>query len=166
MGRLIAGIVIIIIGLSALTGFSLFQFLFAILLIVIGVKVITGSKYHHNWKWNTATTSDEDSLNEIAIFSPLCKKVSSDNFKGGSVTMIFAGGEIDISNVKTDAKSVDLEITAVFGGGKLIIPKNWTLVSKSTAIFGGINNETKKGEGGIVLNLKGSAIFGGIEVIN
>ncbi len=169
MGRLIIGIIVVIVGLSVLTGFSLFQSLFAILLIVIGAKIITGGSYadrHHWHKWHTPTASNEDSLNEVAIFSPLYKNVSSDNFKGGSVTMVFAGGEIDISNVKTETKSVDLEFTAVFGGLKLTIPKDWSVSSKNTAIFGGINNQTSKGERKTMLNLKGSVVFGGMEVVS
>jgi hypothetical protein len=49
---------------------------------------------------------------------------------------------------------------------KLVIPKDWTVNSKSSAIFGGINDQTEKGEGKVTLNLRGSVVFGGIEIVN
>jgi predicted membrane protein len=165
-GRLIAGVIIIAIGLSALVGLSLFKFLIALLIIAIGVRILSGGGRHGDWKGYTATASTEDNLNEVAIFSPLYKDVSSNNFKGGSVSMIFAGGKIDLSKVKTEARAVDLEFSAVFGGMKLVIPKDWTVNSKSSAIFGGINDQTEKGEGKVTLNLRGSVVFGGIEIVN
>jgi hypothetical protein len=94
------------------------------------------------------------------------KVVKSENFKGGKVTMVFAGGEIDLSNVKTTAKEIDLNITTVFAGAKLIIPKGWKVNTQGTAIFGGYDNKVVPGEGSVTLNLRGSAVFGGIEIVN
>lgn len=167
MARIIFGVVIILIGISALTGFSLFQFAFALLLIFIGVKVLTSRSRKWNVKWDDIKSIDnEDVVNEVAIFSPINKVVKSDNFKGGKIVMVFAGGEIDLSHVKTSAKDVDMELVAIFGGGKLIVPKDWRVNSHGVAIFGGYNNKTEKGESGSTLNLKGAAVFGGIEIVN
>jgi predicted membrane protein len=80
--------------------------------------------------------------------------------------MVFAGGELDLSDVETDKRELEMEITAVFGGGKLIVPKNWKINSAGTAIFGGYDIRTDREADGPILNLKGAAIFGGIEVIN
>jgi hypothetical protein len=106
-------------------------------------------------------------LNEVAIFSPLEKEIISEHFAGGKVVMIFAGGEIDLRQVKTTAKEIDLEVVAIFGGARIVIPKEWSVnTSKNTAIFGGVSNGAEKGTGDIVLNLKGAAIFGGLEIGN
>jgi predicted membrane protein len=80
--------------------------------------------------------------------------------------MIFGGGEIDLSKARTTEKEIDLEITAIFGGAKLIIPQNWKVNSKGTAIIGGYDNKTNPGAGDVALNIKGTAIFGGIEIAN
>jgi hypothetical protein len=59
-----------------------------------------------------------------------------------------------------------MEVTAIFGGGKLIVPKEWKVRSEGTAIFGGYDIRTGLEAEGPVLILKGAAIFGGIEVVN
>ena len=173
MGRIIIGTLFIVWGLSALLGFDLFRFFFAVVIILIGVRILTGRSYWggtHSWgNWeqmNAATVSQEDVLNEVAIFSPINKSVKSENFKGGMIKMIFAGGVIDLSGVKTQQKEIDLTIKTVFTGLKLIVPKGWKVTIQGSAVFGGYDNRVQPGEAIVILNLKGSAVFGGIEIVN
>jgi predicted membrane protein len=166
MWRIIVGVFIILIGISALTGVSFFNFFFALVLIAIGIRIIVGRKHWYP-RWEEKSVSHEDEINEVAIFSPLEKEVVSEHFKGGKVVFAFAGGEIDLRRAKAAGKTVDLDIAAVFGGARIIIPKEWTVnASKNAAIFGGVSNETEKGSGEVILNLKGAAIFGGLEITN
>lgn len=164
MGKIIIGTLLILWGLSALLGFDLFRFFFAIVIILIGVRIISGRR-HWNYA-NEVSTVSEDYINEVAVFSPLNKAVKSENFKGGKVTLVFAGGEIDLSQAKTSAKEIDLNIVTVFAGAKLVVPKNWKVNTQGTAIFGGYDSKVTPGEGHVTLNLKGSAVFGGIEIVN
>lgn len=166
MAKTVLGLIIIFIGISALLGVFLVKFIFALILIAVGIRIISGRRRHRDW--DAKTISGEDTINEVAIFSPINKIIKTDNFKGGKMVMIFSGGQLDISGVKTSEKEIDLEFVAVFGGGKLIVPKGWRVNSQGTAIFGGYNNRTEKQEGGenTVLNIKGAAIFGGIEIVN
>jgi len=166
MKRIIIGTFIIIIGLSVLVGFPVLNLIIACALIVIGINVISGKK--HQWSdQEPKTKSHDDYLKEIAIFSPVRKTADSKNFKGGEVTMIFSGGELDLSNVETDEKKIDLALVVVFGGGKIIIPKNWKVNVQGTAILGKYDNKTdKKDEDAPILNLKGTVIFGEVEIIS
>jgi len=165
MGRIIAGLILILIGLSAFAGVSWFKFGFALILIVIGIAILSG--HRHNWHWDTrAGVSNEEMLNEVAIFSSINKVVQSENFKGGKIVTVFGGGEIDLSHVKTSEKNVNMEFVAVFGGGKLIIPKDWRVNSQGIGIFGGYSSKAVAGEGETTLNIKGAAIFGGVEIVN
>jgi predicted membrane protein len=167
MGRIIIGTLLILWGLSALFGFPLFHFFFALIVILIGVRILTGRRHWGNWEhMNVAAVSQEDLLNEVVIFSPINKAVKSENFKGGFVKMVFAGGVIDLSAVKTQAKEIDLTVKTVFAGLKLIVPKSWKVTIQGSAVFGGYENKVVPGEGSVTLNLKGSAVFGGIEIVN
>jgi uncharacterized membrane protein len=166
MWRIIIGVFIILLGISALTGVSFFNFFFAIILIAIGVRILSGRKRGVG-SWDSKVISHEDELNEVAIFSPLEKEIAAEHFKGGKVVLIFAGGEVDLRQAKTAKKVIDLEVVAIFGGARIVIPKEWSVnTSKNTAIFGGVSNAAEKGTGDIVLNLKGAAIFGGLEIGN
>lgn len=166
MARIIIGAVIILVGLSALLGFSLFRFALAAALIFIGVNIISGKR--RKWEPLSESVVKEDKISEVAVFSAVNRKVESEDFRGGDLTLIFSGGEIDLSEVKTEKRDIDLEITAVFGGVKVIVPRGWKVSNKGTAILGGYDIRTAslagEGEIRVTLNLKGTAIFGGVEV--
>jgi hypothetical protein len=166
MHRPIIGALIIILGISALFGVFLFKFAIALIIIAVGIRVITGpSRGHDYWSFGTTAVSDQDFINEVAVFSSLNKTIKSENFKGGKAVMVFAGGEINLSEVKVTGNEVKMELTAVFGGCKLIVPSNWRVNSQGVGIFGGYASKAS-GEGDVVLTIKGAAIFGGVEIIN
>jgi len=171
MAKIILGLILILIGLSALIAVSFIKLIFAIILIIIGIKILSGRHLHHLHHWShdktEASASHQDFINEVVIFGPLNKTFKSENFKGGKVVAIFSGGEIDISGAKTSEKNVNLEFVAIFSGVKLIIPKNWKVNSQGTAILGGYNNRVSQAaEAETILNIKGAAIFGGVEISN
>ena len=60
-----------------------------------------------------------------------------------------------------------IDVTAVFGGAKLIVPAGWQIKHEVTAIFGGLDDKrlvpaplgsTK------ILIIRGVALFGGIDI--
>ena len=165
MMRIIIGIFILVLGLSALTGLSLMEYAVSLFLIAAGLVLISG-RTQNNWEPAKKVVTNEDQIHEVVIFGPLNKTVKSDNFKGGKITAVFGGGEVDLSQVKTTEKNINLEFVAVFGGGKLIIPKGWKVNSQGVAIFGGYTSKVAAGEGETVLNIKGAAVFGGVEILN
>ena len=99
--RLIVGLFLILIGLSALTGLSLFKFFFSLLLILIGIRILTGQRFTGE---STVSASAQDSFNDLGVFSPLNRNLKSDNFQGGKAVFIFSGGEIDLRQTKIRSK--------------------------------------------------------------
>jgi predicted membrane protein len=164
MARIIIGSIIIFMGLSALLGFSLFKMAFAVALVCIGISIIVGKEHEENPEEERIL--DEDRLSEVAVFSPFKRKIKSDKFKGGKITLVFSGGEIDLTETKTEEKEITLEVTAVFSGIKIIVPKSWKVNNKGTAILGGYDIKTGRGDDDApTLNIKGTAFFGGVELI-
>lgn len=166
MATFLFGLIFILIGIAALLGFSLFRFIFAVIIIAIGVKLLMRGKKDGYGNESKQTPFTENSLNEITFFSPIYKTVKSQNFKSGKIIMIFSGGEIDLREAKTEAKEITIELVAIFGGVKITVPKTWRVSSQGTAIFGGYYNKTEQGIGEVTLNLKGSVVFGSIEITN
>lgn len=109
----------------------------------------------------------EDYLDSTCIFSGSKKIIITKNFKGGDIVTIFGGTELDFSQADM-TKPVGLEITTIFGGTKLIIPSDWEIKSEAVMIFGGIEDkrrmQTITGEPTKTLILKGTVLFGGIEI--
>ena len=108
----------------------------------------------------------QDYIDSTSIFGGNKKNVLSKNFKGGDIVNIFGGSEINLGQADFNG-IVELEVTQIFGGTKLVVPSNWEVKPEMTAIFGGI--EDKRNVGTIsnpekVLVLRGTSIFAGIEI--
>jgi predicted membrane protein len=110
-------------------------------------------------------TAKEDVLDAVAVFGAVKKVVLSKNFKGGEVVSVFGGSEINLTQADF-VSPVRLEIVAIFGGAKLIVPANWEVRSEATAILGGIDDkrDATAQNPDKVLILEGTAICGGIEI--
>jgi predicted membrane protein len=111
--------------------------------------------------------SQDDYIDTTSIFGGAKKHILSKDFKGGDIVNIFGGTELNLT--QADIKgTVVLEITTVFGGTKLIVPSNWEVKSEAVTIFGGLEDKrsiTAPAEmPAKVLVLKGTVIFGGIDI--
>jgi predicted membrane protein len=111
--------------------------------------------------------SQDDYIDTTCIFAGSKKTILSKDFKGGDIVNIFGGTELNLT--QSDIKgTVVLEITTVFGGTKLIVPSNWEVKSEAVTIFGGLedkrNVQTIAENPGKILVLKGTVIFGGIDI--
>lgn len=116
---------------------------------------------------NTAYTS-EDFVDSTSIFGGVKKNIMSKNFRGGDIVNIFGGSEINLGQADIQG-TVELEVTQIFGGTKLFVPSNWEVKPEMMAVLGGIEdkrNLTTNPNPGKVLVLKGTSIFGGIEIRN
>lgn len=109
----------------------------------------------------------DDYIDVVSIFGGVNKNVISKQFKGGDATSIFGGTELNLMQSDFEG-SVKLELTQIFGGCTLIIPPHWDLKTEFVNIFGGVEDnrpthnvtvDTNK-----VLLLKGTSVFGGIEI--
>lgn len=167
MGKIIIGALLIAWGIGALLNISLMKFVFAFILIAIGIRIIIGKENNNYCNFGSSkSTSNESYVNEVNIFSSANKTIKSEDFKGGKITMIFSGGKIDLSNVKTNEKNIEMEVVALFGGAQLIVPKGWKVNSQGTSIFGGFDTKIEGDGTEVTLNLKGVAMFGGVKITN
>jgi predicted membrane protein len=111
--------------------------------------------------------SQEDFVDSTSIFGGAKKNIISKNFKGGDLVNIFGGTELDLTRADFKGTAV-IELTTIFGGTKLIVPSNWTVKSEAVTIFGGLedkrNMQTLIDNPDKILLLKGTVIFGGIDI--
>ncbi len=113
------------------------------------------------------TWGQDDFADSSCIFGGTKKNILSKDFKGGDIVNIFGGTELNLSQADIQGKVV-IEITNFFGGTKLIVPSNWEVKSEAVTIFGGLEDKRSIAaateSSGKVLLLKGTVIFGGIEI--
>lgn len=113
------------------------------------------------------TWSSEDFVDSTSIFGGAKKIIISKTFKGGDLVNIFGGTDLDLTQADFNGTAI-IELTTIFGGTKLIIPSNWSIKSDAVIIFGGIEDKRKMPavteNPEKVLILKGTVIFGGIDI--
>ncbi len=112
-------------------------------------------------------TSGQDRLDEVYVFSGTKKTIISKEFRGGEMTCVFGGAELDLSQADINGK-VYLELNMVFGGAKLVIPPHWQVqTSDIVAFMGGVEDKrpgTDLPDSTKVLILSGNSVFGGIVI--
>ncbi len=105
-----------------------------------------------------------------AVFSGGKRKYDGEDFKGGTISAVFGGYELDLRRAFMSADSAVLKVDAVFGGCEIKIPETWNVTLHGGAVFGGYSDESRHpapGSPGIKqLIIQGGAVFGGVVVKN
>ncbi len=116
---------------------------------------------------NASANADEEYININSVFGGVKKFIVSKNFKGGSVVTFMGGAELNLQQADIQHPII-LELNNVFGGTKLVVPSNWDVKNEVTAIFGGVDDKRNPGgltpEPGKTILVKGTSLFGGIEI--
>jgi len=126
------------------------------------------SRWQHFAAAEKGSYASGDYIDSTAIFGGIHKKIVSKDFKGGDVTSIMGGTELDFSQADING-NVRLEVTQIMGGTKIIVPSNWEVRSEVTSVFGGFEDKRQQPattNSGKVLILEGTSIMGGIELKN
>jgi predicted membrane protein len=114
-------------------------------------------------------TSNLDYLDSVNVFGGSHQIVYSKNFKGGEVTAVFGGCDLNLTQADFEGQ-ITIDVTAIFGGCKIIVPPTWQVKSEVTAIFGGLDDKRSvmpMPEGPTkLLIVKGIAMFGGVDIRN
>ncbi len=112
---------------------------------------------------------DHDVIDSVNVFSGAHHNIVSKNLKGGEVVSIFGGCDLNLSQSDFEGIII-IDVIAIFGGVKIIIPASWEVKNEVTAVFGGIDDKRAimpyQGEARKILVLKGVALFGGVDIRN
>lgn len=136
--------------------------------IIIGVIFIFSKRRGWN-AVSTVTPTGDDYIDYVHVFSGGERQIVSDNFRGGKVTAIFGGSEIDLTKARLAQGTSELEIACVFGGTTIIVPDDWNVKIEVVPVLGGFGDSRKLVPGRVVdttkqLVIKGAVVFGGGEV--
>jgi len=104
-----------------------------------------------------------DELDLVASFGPLDFRSTSGALRGGSVTTWFGGGTLDLRGATLDPAGATLRVNALFGGGNLVVPEGWNVVTAFTGL-GGVGDgrpKTDRPADAPTLRIEGVTMFGG-----
>lgn len=176
--RNIGGLIMIIVGAVFMVKehfylpFHIVRFIWPVILIIVGLAFIIFrpkkyNKYEEFKEVPEIFPVDEDHINTSIIFSGENRLIVSKNFKGGHISTVFGGCDINMLQADFEG-TITLECECIFGGVELVVPSNWEVKVMTSSVFGGVedkrpielvgNNPNK------VLIIKGNCVFGGIEI--
>lgn len=111
-------------------------------------------------------------LNDFAFLGGGERIVRSQDFRGGEVTAIMGGFNIDLRGASIAGDQATLEVFTLWGGVEIRVPEDWIVEINAVPILGAFS-ETAHGPGAPVappsgsrktLVIRGTAIMGGVEV--
>jgi predicted membrane protein len=172
----IGGIILLVVGVIFL-GNSLDIFclnwgdIWPVFLILTGLLILK------NHAWKTAPyVQDKDFLNLSMILGGGDQVIESKNLKGGKITAIMGGAQIDLSNSEMEGNEIVIDIFACMGGVDLRVPRHWQVNMQGMPFLGSMENKTRSSynqneglevpQSAKVCTIKGMAFLGGVEVKN
>jgi predicted membrane protein len=147
--------------------FHMYNMFWPSIFIIIGVIFIVTKR--KGWNAVSKGIIGDDYVDYVNVFSGGERQIVSENFRGGKVSAVFGGMELDLTKARLAPGRNELEIACVFGGVEIIVPDNWFITVEVTPVLGGFSDVRKLIPGRSVdttsqLVIKGAVVFGGGEI--
>jgi hypothetical protein len=110
-------------------------------------------------------------VRESAVFGGGKRRINAQDFTGGKIEAVFSGYEVDFRDAGMQGDTAILKVDVVFGGAELRIPETWSVVVQGNGVFGAFSDTSRQPDPARTPNakrliVKGSAVFGGVEIRN
>lgn len=151
--------------------FRLWDF-WPLLLVALGAMMIlkTGRAGSRPWKaqWDTKTIDNDSVVNASAYLGGSRRNVHTKDFRGGELTAVMGGCDIDLRNASIAESPAIISVFAFWGGIEIKVPQQWEVSFEGTPILGGFDDKTfhQGNEARQRLILRGTIVMGCVEVRN
>ncbi len=172
------GVVLMFVGAGLLIDrldifyFRLWDF-WPLLLVALGAMMILRTGYRRRGDnaviVGAEQASDSGSIvNASAFLGGSRRNVHTADFRGGELTAVMGGCDIDLRNATIANSPAVLDVFAFWGGIEIKVPPTWTVSFEGTPILGGYDDKTfhQTADAGQHLIIRGTIIMGGVEVRN
>jgi hypothetical protein len=107
-------------------------------------------------------------LRSFAFMSGVTRKIMSSEFRGGELSAVMGGVELDLRQAKLNATGAAvIEVFVWWGGIDIRVPEGWSVANEGLAIMGAVEDSTKvPGDGKQTLIIRGLVMMGGVEIKN
>lgn len=144
-----------------------------IILVLLGLVMIFKRFSHKTPKktFDHVESFSDEYVDKNIVFGGSKTVVTSKNFRGGSISTVFGGCELILTEAGLAEGDNVLNINAVFGGISIVAPRSWDIVIEVDGIMGGFKDDRSFVNPDNIdrsrrLIIKGSAVFGGGEIKN
>ncbi|MFH1297789.1 MAG: DUF5668 domain-containing protein [Bacteroidota bacterium] len=171
----VPGIILILVGgifiipKFGVLPFSIHSLFWPAILIAIGLIILFKGFRRSGLRRSKGELMLKDGyINLETIFGGTNQKVTHQSFKGGKISCIFGGAEVDLTHAALAPGEHTLEVSAIFGGATVIVPADWKIVVRNSSILGGFEDKRsvikESPDPSRILIIKAEAIFGGGEI--
>jgi predicted membrane protein len=140
--------------------------LWPLMLVLVGFAMVSGAR--RRAAGGPATPEASGELNAFAFWSGSERRIVSQEFRGGDVTAIMGGHEIDLRQARSPDGTAVIDLLVWMGGVNITVPEDCRVVLDATAIMGGVQDQTRSTgvEKRQTLILRGLILMGGVEIKN
>jgi predicted membrane protein len=106
-------------------------------------------------------------VSAIAVLGGVARGNNSRTFRGGDLTAVMGGCELDLRQASIDGEAV-IDVFAMWGGIEIRVPEDWTVVSRVVPVMAGFDDKTRPPQGATLhrLVIRGFIVMAGVEVKN
>jgi hypothetical protein len=114
----------------------------------------------------TEAISESPYLDDIALIGYLKRSHYAVDFRGGSITAVMGGVEIDLRKVTVTSGTAYLDVFAFWGGIEIKVPSGWRVDASVAPVMGAFENkaDSLSVSGGPGLVVRGYAIMGAVTI--
>jgi hypothetical protein len=137
----------------------------AVTLIVVGSVMIGRGIFGRREPDASKDTSDW--ISAFAVMAGFERSNNSQDFRGGDLTAVMGGCEIDLRHASLRAPA-SIDIFVMWGGVEIRVPEDWTVDLQGTPLLAGFVDKTRPPALATEkrLVIRGMAIMGGVEIKN
>jgi hypothetical protein len=110
--------------------------------------------------------SDSPYLSDMALIGYLKRSHHSNDFRGGSVTAVMGGVELDLRKASLTGGTAYVDVVAFWGGIEIKVPAGWTVDARVIPLMGAFENKVDSlaAPGAPRLVVRGHAIMGAVVI--
>jgi hypothetical protein len=108
-----------------------------------------------------------DSISGFAVLAGFERTSNSQNFRGGDLTAVMGGCEIDLRQASMRAPA-SIDVFVMWGGIEIRVPEDWTVDLRGVPVLAGFVDKTRPPAMATDkrLVIRGMALMGGVEIKN
>lgn len=139
--------------------------LWPMILVFAGASMVWRGMHGHAVEG--ATVDAHSTVSALAVLAGVNRGNTSKTFRGGDLTAVFGGCQIDLRQAAIEGEAV-IDVFAMWGGIEIKVPENWSVSGRVTPILGGYEDKTRTVSDGTNQRLlvRGLVIMGGVEIKN
>jgi hypothetical protein len=139
--------------------------LWPLLLVVLGGSIVWKATPQLSRRRSAAGRDSGQTLGGVAVMGAVQRSSQSQDFRGGELTAIMGGCEVDLRKAKILGGEAVIDTFALWGGIEIRVPEDWQVEYRGLAIMGGVDcSASGPDDSDQRLVITGLVVMGGVEI--